>query len=402
MTMISVKRPKVLIVDDKQENLYVLQKLLAGLDVEVLAALSGFAAMELATSHDFCVAIVDVQMPEMDGYELVEFLRANLNTQTLPVIFVSAIFSDEYHHRKGYDAGAVDFISKPFNPDILLSKVRIFLELYRQRLQLQDLVIQLDGANLSLSQENLRMEAELHTARRLQTMLLPQDIELHEIPTLDIASFIRPAREVGGDYYDVIACGGCYVFGVGDVTGHGLESGVLTLMLQTALRSLLRDSSWEPATIFDTLNAILCTNMRRMNLGKTVTLALLVYDHGQVRLSGQHEDLIVVRATGQVERYDTTLLGIPLGLTDAVAEFIQTLTVDLQPGDGVVLYSDGITEAENVAGEFYGLDRLCSVLSLHWDHPAEAIKAAVVADLNLFVEQEQILDDLLLLIIKRR
>lgn len=400
--MADVQRPKILIVDDKQENLYALQKLLAALEVGVVPASSGFSAMELAVSHEFCLAIIDVQMPEMDGYELVEFLRNNLSTQTLPVIFVSAIFSDEYHHRKGYDAGAVDFISKPFNPDILLSKVKVFLELYRQRLQLQDLVARLDDTNLSLSRENFRMEAELNIARRLQTMLLPQAVELREISPLDVASFIRPAQEVGGDYYDVIACGDRYVFGVGDVTGHGLESGVLTLMTQTAIRSLLQKPAWELVDIFETLNTILHTNMRRMNLDKTVTLALLVYDRGQVHLSGQHEELIVVRASGKVERYDTTLLGIPLGLTDAVAEFVRTLTIDLQPGDGVVLYSDGITEAENSASEFYGLDRLCAALSLHWDRSAEGIRDAVAADLSLFVGQRQIFDDLLLLIIKRR
>ncbi len=398
----NVQRPKILIVDDRQENLYTLQKLLAVLDVDVISASSGFSAMELAVSHDFCLAIVDVQMPEMDGYELVEFLRGNLNTRSLPVIFVSAIFSDEYHHRRGYDAGAVDFISKPFNPEILLSKVRIFLELYRQRLQLEDLVSRLDSVNLSLSQENLRMEAELHTARRLQTMLLPKDDELCESSSLDIASFVRPAHEVSGDYYDVIVSGDRYVFGVGDVTGHGLESGVLTLMMQTALRSLLCVSSWDPATIFSALNTILRVNMRRMGLDKMLTLALLVYEEGRVHLSGQHEDLIVVRASGHVERYDTTFLGMPLGLTDAVAEFIQTLSVDLQPGDGVVLYSDGITEAENPAGEFYGLDRLCAVISLHWGSTSEMIKDFVLADFDAFVAQKEILDDLLLLVIKRR
>jgi putative two-component system response regulator len=76
-------------------------------------------------------------MPEMDGYELVELIRSNQKSATLPVIFVSAIYSDEYHHRKGYSAGAVDFMSKPFAPEILLSKVQVFIKLYQQRLQLE-------------------------------------------------------------------------------------------------------------------------------------------------------------------------------------------------------------------------------------------------------------------------
>ena len=97
--------PKLLIVDDRPENLFALEKTLQKLEVEVLKAGSGNDALGLSLEHDFCLAIVDVQMPEMDGYELVELLRSNPATAALPVIFVSAIYSDEYHHRKGYDFG---------------------------------------------------------------------------------------------------------------------------------------------------------------------------------------------------------------------------------------------------------------------------------------------------------
>ncbi len=134
------RNPKILIVDDKPQNLYVLEKLLAQIEgVDVFQADSGFVALELTLEHEFCLAIVDIQMPEMDGYELVELLRGNPATTSLPVIFVSAIFSDEYHHRKGYEAGAVDFMSKPFVPEILLSKVRVFLDLYQQRMKVEQL-----------------------------------------------------------------------------------------------------------------------------------------------------------------------------------------------------------------------------------------------------------------------
>ena len=104
------------------ENLYALNKLLKQLDVEVIQALSGAEALNLTLEHGFCVAIVDIQMPEMDGYELVELFAATKIPATLPAIFVSAIYSDEYHHRKGYEAGAVDFMSKPFVPEICSAK----------------------------------------------------------------------------------------------------------------------------------------------------------------------------------------------------------------------------------------------------------------------------------------
>ncbi|MBE7552230.1 MAG: hybrid sensor histidine kinase/response regulator [Anaerolineales bacterium] len=162
-------KPRILAVDDKLQNLYALEKLLTQLDVEIIQATSGFEALSLTLEHDFCLAIVDVQMPEMDGYELVELLRGNPSTANLPVIFVSAIFSDEYHHCKGYDAGAVDFLSKPFIPEILLSKTRIFLDLYHQRSKLEKLVNQLNAKNEILENEiKQRQEAEtaLQSANR--------------------------------------------------------------------------------------------------------------------------------------------------------------------------------------------------------------------------------------------
>jgi putative two-component system response regulator len=134
---IPIVKPKVLIVDDYADNLFTLSKLLKALDVDVYPAASGDEALGLALENDFCVAILDVQMPGMNGYELAELLRGNASTSKLPIIFLSAMYSDEYHHRKGYDAGAVDFLSKPYIPDILLSKVRVFISLYEQRLQLE-------------------------------------------------------------------------------------------------------------------------------------------------------------------------------------------------------------------------------------------------------------------------
>src|SRR5512136_3415420 len=157
VTTMAEEKPKILTVDDRAENLYALERLLKNLDVEVIKALSGAEALNLTLEHDFCLAIVDIQMPEMDGYELVELLRSNEDTATLPAIFVSAIYSDEYHHRKGYEAGAVDFMSKPFVPEILLSKVKVFVDLYRQRRALEEEIQRRRHAEEALQEANLAL-----------------------------------------------------------------------------------------------------------------------------------------------------------------------------------------------------------------------------------------------------
>lgn len=157
-------KPKILTVDDKPENLYALAKILQKLDVEIHKANSGNEALSLTLKNEYYLAIVDIQMPEMDGYELVELLRGNPATATLPVIFISAIYSDDYHHRKGYDAGAVDFLSKPFVPEILLSKVKVFLDLYQKRTLLEELVRQ-NEALYKQEEARARELAELNASK---------------------------------------------------------------------------------------------------------------------------------------------------------------------------------------------------------------------------------------------
>jgi len=125
-----MRKQKILIVDDKPANLVVLRKQLKCLkNVEVMEAASGNDALTLTLNNDFSLAILDVQMPEMDGYELAKILREEEKTADVPIIFLSAVFSDDFHIYEGYKSGAVDFITKPFNPEILLSKVKIFLKL---------------------------------------------------------------------------------------------------------------------------------------------------------------------------------------------------------------------------------------------------------------------------------
>jgi two-component system sensor histidine kinase/response regulator len=156
--MDSIPRAKILIVDDRLGNLFTLKKLLEALEVDVFPANSGNEALSLALENDFFAAILDVQMPGMDGYELAELLRRNPPTATLPIIFVSAVFSDEYHHRKGYEAGAVDFLAQPFTPEVFLAKIKVFLDLFRQRHALETLIEQLNFANQQLALTNQELE----------------------------------------------------------------------------------------------------------------------------------------------------------------------------------------------------------------------------------------------------
>jgi len=129
-------RVKCLLVDDLEENLLALSALLRRDDVEILQARSGAAALELLLAHDVALAFLDVQMPDMDGFELAELMRGSDRTRHVPIIFVTAGMRDQYRLFKGYDTGAVDFLYKPIDPHILKSKADVFFQLYRQKQQL--------------------------------------------------------------------------------------------------------------------------------------------------------------------------------------------------------------------------------------------------------------------------
>lgn len=127
-----------LIVDDTPENLVALQALLRRPGLTILTARSGSEALELLLSHEVALAILDVQMPGMDGFELAELMRGALRTKQVPIIFVTAGASDPHRAFKGYESGAVDFLFKPIEPSILKSKADVFFELYRQRRDLEN------------------------------------------------------------------------------------------------------------------------------------------------------------------------------------------------------------------------------------------------------------------------
>ncbi|MBD1882635.1 SpoIIE family protein phosphatase [Microcoleus sp. FACHB-45] len=267
--------------------------------------------------------------------------------------------------------------------------------------ELADSAQKLDSLNQRLKEDNLRMGAELDIVRQMQQMILPNAEEL-EIEGLDIAGYMEAADEVGGDYYDVLNTDGVVTLGIGDVTGHGLESGILMLMAQTAVRTLKEIPEVDPVRFLDVINRTLYKNVQRMNSEKSLTLAILNYSQGRISISGQHEEVLVVRNGGQLERIDTMDLGFPIALDDDIVKFISHIFIELHTGDGVVLYTDGIPEAKDINKVQYGVEKLCEVISENWHKSATEIKEAIIGDLRRHIGKQKVFDDITLLVLKRQ
>jgi PAS domain S-box-containing protein len=262
------------------------------------------------------------------------------------------------------------------------------------------LLAEISSLHEKLRQENLRLSSELEVTQRLQQMMLPRDEDLRKIGGLDIAGSMQPAAEVGGDYYDVVSKNGGVFFGIGDVTGHGLESGVIAIMVQTAVRTLLANGQYKSGEFFPVLNQVIYDNVRRMGCDRSLTMSLLHYQDKTITVSGQHEELLVIRGNGAVERHDTLNLGFALGLEENIKDFIGQATLPLNSNDVLVAYTDGITEAMNPAGVTFGVERLAEAVKANHTQPADSIRSAVLRSVREYTGGADLLDDISLLVIK--
>jgi len=309
--------------------------------------------------------------------------------------------------------------ARAFTPDrleilkVISSQAVISIENARLYQHLEDKVTertaQLAQANQEIStlnellkKDNVRMGAELDIVKKLQQMVLPKQSELEAIEGLEIAGFMEPADEVGGDYYDVLQQDGQVKISIGDVTGHGLESGVLMIMAQTAVRTLQKMNETDPVKFLEVINQTLYDNLQRMDSAKNMTLAILDYAGGVLKLSGQHEEMIVVRADGTLECIDTMELGFPIGLVEEIGEFVTQAEVQLNPGDVVVLYTDGIPEAKDINKGQYGLERLWQVVVENRHNSAEKIREAVIDDVRRYIGVQRVFDDITLVVMKQK
>jgi sigma-B regulation protein RsbU (phosphoserine phosphatase) len=258
------------------------------------------------------------------------------------------------------------------------------------------------GLNERLKSENLRLGAELDVARHIQMMVLPKTGELNSIPRIEIAGYMEPATEVGGDYYDVLQDGNRVKVGIGDVTGHGLESGVLMLMVQSVARALQEKGGGDPKDFLEVLNRAIYKNIERTSSDKHLSLAFLDYEDKRVTLSGQHEEVLVVRNDGEVERINTIDLGFPIGLERDIGPFVSTRDIPFESGDIIILHTDGVTEAEGPSGELFGIDRLSESAKRNRDGNADEIKQGIIDDLMAHIGNQKIHDDITLVVLRHR
>jgi serine phosphatase RsbU (regulator of sigma subunit) len=259
-------------------------------------------------------------------------------------------------------------------------------------------------ANASLDRSRAELKAardalwgEMEIATRIQTALLPPD---QRAGGFEIAARMRPAAEVGGDYYDIVrAPGDRSWIAIGDVSGHGVESGLVMMMTQTSITSVLRERpDLGPAGVFRAVNAAVWENLSRLGTGRYMTLNVVRLDADGLTLAGKHQDLLVWRrALGAVEVVSNE--GCWLGIVPDVDGAVGDQRVQLGPGDVALFFTDGATEAMDAQGRMFGAERLAGALARVAALPLDAALDRLFSEIEGFRAVQD--DDVTLLLLRR-
>lgn len=385
-------RVALLVVDDNEDNRYTLTRRLAREGyANLVTAHDGRQALEVLRSRHVDLVLLDIAMPELNGYQVLGQMKDDLTLRDIPVIMISAV--DELDSViRCIELGAEDYLAKPFNPTLLRARVGASLEKKRLR----------DDVRESLK----RLEEEMEAARRLQLGMLPRSFpEWSPERPVRLHAFMEPARQVGGDLYDYFfPCEGVFCFLVGDVCGKGAPAALFMartrslVRLATGLCQRFARDHCTPVSIAQLANQELCQdNDDRMFV--TLFLGFLNTRSGTVAyVNAGHPAPYVSCASGAVGRIRAGKSQPPLGVTSGLVYDADTF--QLQPGDAILVCSDGIAEARNADEAFYTEARIESELRhARADTPADMI-SRVKNDVDRFTGHSERADDMTMLALR--
>ena len=384
-------RAALLIVDDNEDNRYTLTRRLKREGyTNLTTANDGRQALELLQSQAFDLMLLDIMMPEVNGYQVLEQLKAGGKLRDLPVIMISALDEIESVIRC-VELGAEDYLAKPFNPTLLRARVGASLEKKRLR----------DAVRASLE----RLEQELDAARTLQLGMLPGTFPSWSAEQpVEVCALMDPAKEVGGDLYDFFDAGdGVFCFLVGDVSGKGAPAAMFMararslVRMAVALWGRLGAERASPAGIAETVNRELCQN-NRDRMFVTVFLGFLDMKTGVITyVNAGHLGPHILRGSGEIEQ-TTGRPEVPLAVRPGSSYQNRTLT--LQPGDGVFVCTDGVIEAMSETEEFYSSARLEADLRASCTRTPEEMVRAIKDRIDAFTGQALKADDVTMLALR--
>ena len=379
------KKPVVLAVDDTPENLDIVKAILTP-EYKVKVATSGALALKIVNSQPPNIILLDVMMPEMDGYEVCRRLKSDPITAEIPIIFLTTQ-DQTADEAEGFSLGAADYIHKPVNPQILKARVATHVALKQSIDDLHEL-------SEALVQAKERMEKELKVGHDLQKSMLPDVVP--DSNHFELCASMDAAREVGGDFYDYFMLNDEELwFCVADVSGKGVPSALFMAMTKILLKSQSRDDRTS-SKVMTRVNSILAEDNPEC-MFVTVFLGVMEVSTGTITYTNAGHNLpLIKRANGTVHTVPDShgpIMGVREG------EYGESL-IELGPGDTLLVYTDGVTEAMDVEGQLYSDQRLVNVLQSIDLPTAESMLKAVRASVDDFSLGAEQADDITMIALR--
>jgi len=399
-----ILKARILVVDDQEANVRLLEGMLriAGY-TSVDSTTDPCVVCELHRVNRYSLILLDLQMPVMDGFQVMECLKEIEQGGYLPVLVITAQPS---HKLRALEAGAKDFVSKPFDLAELRARVRNILEvrLLHQETKTYSQVLEETVRELEASREVIRLknleeqersERELTLAQETQESLLPRS--LPQLENFRIHAFNSPTRYVGGDFYDFLQLSSGEWMGVlADVSGKGISAALLSSMVLGAL-SMEFHSGTRPEEVLNRVNRLLCEKSLPFQF-VTLFLFLLKPDgEGQFIGAGHNPSYLFRSATGKLERLFSD--GHVLGLFDFAA--YQTGAFRLDRGDILVAYSDGLPDAQNQQQEMLGEKKVREIIRQHGASGSQAIEQQFLKDIDEFTQGMPQTDDITFVLVEK-
>ena len=389
------KKPRILIVDDEAFNVDYLEQELEDLNYETITAVNGRDALEKMASASPDLVLLDIMMPIMDGYAVLQKVKADPVMRNIPIIVISAN-NDLQSVVKGIKLGAEDYLPKPFEPTLLQARIQSSLD--KKRLHdLQDLYTK-------------SLEREMNIARDIQKEFLPA--QLPEVAGWDIAYYFKAAKEVAGDFYDAFFLpDGTLTFLVADVCGKGIGAALFMTLFRSLIRAASTADQFSPGQdqknftpeerllhVISLTNNYVVETHEEANMFATIFIGILDPKSGKLSyINGGNDPALIVGKDGKAH---TKLIhnGPAIGVIPQ-AKFV-VKEINLAKDDLLIAFTDGIPDAQNINREFFGNERLHALLT-HNSTPAELLNK-IESELNQFIGEAEQFDDITLLAIKRK
>lgn len=261
-------------------------------------------------------------------------------------------------------------------------------------------MIEISAEQQALHAEHLHIQTESQISRCLQQMFLATAGELQQITGLDLAGFTVSPFKSGTNEEALLREENGIHTGIGDITEHSLESGLLMLTFPTEIHTLIDHGQTTPESFLTTLEHVIARNTPTLRVVSPLTIAVINYRQGQIKMIGQPSAWLIVRQDGQIEPIRPFTLQFPYTIENQLAEILGQATISLQPGEGLVCYKASLIDAENAQDIPYGSERLHTIISRSWKASAEAIKHAIMTDVTRHIGAPGIYDDFALLVLK--